>query len=250
MMGTEISTREETAVSIPAAEDPSGLVKLALEQGVSVDILERLVGLQERVSDRNARAEFFSALANFQDEAPEIHKSRTANITTRAGGKYGYSYAPLENIVRAIREPLKRHGFSFTWDTEGLEAGVLNVVCVLRHVGGHEERSTFPVPTQTDAAMSGAQKHGAALTYGRRQSLTAVLGLTTADDDTDGADPRPASTGPITLEQYAELEAMIAEVQADRPRFLAYLGIDDLKKLPAGELKRAKDALERKRAAE
>jgi len=247
-MGTEIQTRTDKPVTVPDGEDPSGLVRLALEQGVSVEVLERLVGLQERVSDRNARAEFFEALANFQDEAPEINKSRTAKITTKAGGQYGYTYAPLENIVRAIREPLRRHGFSFTWDTQGLEAGILNVICVLRHVGGHEERSTFPVPTQTDAAMSGAQKHGAALTYGRRQSLVAVLGLTTADDDVDGADPRPASTGPITLEQYAELEAKIAEVHADRPRFLAYLGIDDLKKLPAGELKRAKDALERKRA--
>jgi hypothetical protein len=204
------------------------------------------VALQERVSDRNARAEFFEALANFQDKVPTVHKGRTASIATKAGGKYSYTYASLDSIAKAIRETLRAHGLSYAWTVEEAGAGMLSVVCVLRHTGGHEERSAFPVPVDTAAAMSGAQKHGAALTYGKRQSLTSVLGLTTTDDDTDAAEP-VQSAEPITLQEYAALEAEIQEVGADRARFLDYLGVGELKELPASDLKRAKDALDRKR---
>jgi hypothetical protein len=246
MTGTDLSKHEPIAPVVEADEDPSGLVRLAIERGVDVEVLERLVGLQERVSDRNARAEFFEALARFQNDVPAIKKTNTAAIATKGGSKYQYTFAPLEEIVRVVRPILKDHGLSFTWTTEGMTANVLNVVCILRHVGGHEERSAFPVPTETAAAMSGAQKLGSALTYGKRQSLTSVLGLTTADEDTDAALEEPPS-GPISTEQWAELEALVQEVGADRARFLDWLKVDDLKALPEHRLQQAIDALERKR---
>lgn len=236
---------EDTTEMAPEG-DPGGLVRLALEKNVDVEVLERVVALQERVSDRNARAEFFDALARFQEMAPEIHKAKTAQIVTKTGGKYSYTYAPLEEITRAIRPVLRDCGLSYAWTTEGADGGTLSVICILRHISGHEERSAFPVPTQTDAAMSGAQKHGAALTYGKRQSLTSVLGLTTADEDTDGADP-PQAGKTISDTQLADLEALILEVKANRSRFLVYLGIERLEDLTAANLPSAIRALEEKR---
>ena len=135
-------------------DEMSGLVRLAIEEKVSVDVLERIVALQERVTDRNARSEFFEALAGFQEEMPEISKTETAQVATKSGGTYSYTYAPLEAVTRAIRIALKEHGLSYSWTTEGMEGEYVNVVCVLRHIGGHEERSVFPVSTQTTAAMS------------------------------------------------------------------------------------------------
>lgn len=243
---------EETEVGqglVPISEDveeAGSLIRLALEKNTPVEVLERLVALQERVSDRNARTEFFDALAKFQDEMPEIRKSKTAKIATRTGGEYSYTYAPLEEITRAIREPLHQLGLSFAWTTEGMEGGNLNVVCVLRHIGGHEERSTFPVSTVTSAAMSEAQKHGAALTYGKRQSLTSVLGLTTADDDVDGVDPKDAT--PVTEDQMAELRKLIKEAGADEARLLAWVGVESFEEIPEGDLPRLRQFLEEKKA--
>jgi hypothetical protein len=117
------------------------------------------------------------------------------------------------------------------------------VVCVLRHIDGHEERSRFPVPMKTDAAMSDAQKAGAALTYGRRQSLVAVLGLTTADEDTDA----PAEVAFITDSQAADLEALASEVKADRAAFLKFLGVSSFAAIPAARYREAVASLERKR---
>src|SRR5690606_18062525 len=101
-----------------------------------------------------------------------------------------------------------------------------------RHVDGHEERASFPVPVDSGARMSAAQANGAALTYGRRQSLIAVLGLTTAEDDADGAES-VGSAEAITESQAADLDALIEEVGADRQKLLAWAGVETLADLPA-----------------
>lgn len=233
-------------VPIEPEEEVGGLVRLALEKELPVEVLERLVALQERVSDRTARAEFFEALARFQSNMPEIRKTARAEIATKSGGRYGYTFAPLEEITRAIAQPLQAEGLSYSWTTEGVDGGFLNVVAILRHINGHEERAVFPVLMDTAAAMSGAQKGGAALTYGKRQSLTSVLGLTTADDDTDGAEP-PKSGGKVSEDQLANLEALIEEVGADRKRLMAWAGVEALKDISEHDLPRIISILERRR---
>jgi len=241
--GTEVAVAGAVAV-----DELGGLMRLAIEEKVPVELLERLMDLHERVAVRNSRAEFFDALARFQDAVPSIHKGSTASIATKAGGKYSYTYAPLDAIAKAIREPLRTHGLSYAWTVEDGTPGSLSVVCVLRHIGGHEERSAFPVPVDTAAAMSGAQKHGAALTYGKRQSLTSVLGLTTTDDDTDGVEVK-VTVEPITEAQAADLAALISEVGTDQAKLLAYYGAESLAKFPAAELERVTKHLEGKRGA-
>ena len=231
-----------------AVDELGGLMRLAIEEKVPVEVLERLMDLHERVATRNSRAEFFDALASFQDAVPSIHKGRTAEIATKSGSKYSYTYAPLDAIAKAIREPLRQHGLSYAWTVEESGPGSLSVICILRHIGGHQERAAFPVPTATEGRMSEAQKNGAALTYGKRQSLTSVLGLTTTDDDTDGAERSQAvDAGTITEAQAADLAALIEEVGTDLGKFLAWAGVESLAKFPASELDRVTRHLEGKR---
>lgn len=227
--------------------EPTALVRLALEQGVGVDVLERLVALEERVQQRNARAAFFEALAGFQEEVPEVHKAQRANIKTKSGSKFNYTYAGLPDITRTIRPVLRRHGLSYSWTVEqGEHKGILDIVCILRHVEGHEERATFPTPIGSEGRMSAAQESGAALTYGKRQSLTSVLGLTTADEDTDGVGPSE-SVQPVNAGQVADLEAMIEEVRASKVKLLAWLEVGSLDELTMGQYDMAVTALEAQR---
>lgn len=225
----------------------SGLIRLALEKNVDVEVLERLVALQERVTERNARAAFFEAVAAFQEECPTISKSKTADIVSkRTGSKFSYSYAPLEEVTRTIRPILKRHGLSYSWDVDEGEKS-LKVSCVLRHIEGHSERASFPVPVEVSERMSAAQSNGAALTYGRRQSLIAVLGITTADEDKDGEHTRQGSQ--ITDRQAADLSALIDEVAVDREKFLKWLRVESLEDLNERDYQRAVKALEDRRQA-
>lgn len=239
------ATETKDLAKVEAPTDVSSLVRLAIEEKVDVEVLERLVALQERVTDRLARIDFFAALKSFQDECPELHKSKSAQIVTKGGGKYGYTYAPLDGIAKTVRPILHKHGLSYSWTTEPSElANVLQVVCVLRHVEGHEERATFPVPTDTAAAMSAAQKSGAALTYGQRMSLVSVLGIT-ATDDVDGAESE-GGHGTISDDQVEELNDLITASKADFEKFKAYMGVEYIDEIKQHDFPRAVSALARK----
>lgn len=239
-----VALRGEDAPAIPTSpHDVTGLLQLALERNVPVETLERLVALHERVSDRAAAAEFAAALADFQNECPEIAKIAEAKIVTSAGGSFTYRYAPLDHIAKVVRPLLHARGFSYTWDSR-MEEKLLSVTCILKHVNGHQQSATFASPVESKAGMSEQQKYAAALSYAKRLSLVQVLGITTADPDTDGANPEP-----ITDEQVKELKKLAQDVAADEPKFLAYIGVERYEDIRRVDYNTAKQALESKRRA-
>lgn len=230
-MGAAPAMQETVAVVREQGTQPDAIVRLlelAVERSVPVEMLERLQALHERVSDRAAATEFAQALASFQNACPAIAKTSTAEIATKSGVKYTYSYAELDQIARTIRPHLQALGLSYTWDSEMQTTGVIVCRCTLRHINGHTITASFACPTENPSAMTSQQKHAAALTYARRQSLIQVLGLTTTDPDTDGANPEP-----ITEEQAHDLDTLISELGVDKPRFLRWAKVERLEDIPA-----------------
>ena len=237
-------TENSTAVAV-AEQETTSLVQLAIERGnVDVEVLERLVALEERVSERRARKAFFDALARFQAEVGPITKTK---IIPDNSGNERSRYAPLSAIAEHIRGPLSRNGLMYSWDSSVDADGVVDIWCIVRHVDGHEERSRFSFFVKDAAApkMNGVQIAGSARTYGERYSLIQALGLTTADPDDDGNGVAPAE--PITEAQEADLNALIDETGADREKFLAFMGVESLSALPAARYQQAVGALRRKR---
>ncbi len=191
---------ETTALAIPVPDEPMSLVRLAIERNVDVEVLERLVALQEHVLERNAKSAFIAALARFQEECPILIKSGNVDFGSK-GGRVNYQFAPLEDIVHAIRPVLGRNGLSFSHDSEMLE-GNIRVICTIRHIDGHSEQATFTCPMAgiTSSGMNSAQQAGSAITYGRRYSLIQALGLVT-EADTDAHVPQ--SPAPQVVEPPA-----------------------------------------------
>lgn len=234
--------RDSTAIASSTTPDAiTGMLNLAIERGVSVEALEKLVALHERVSDRAAAQEFAEALAAFQAECPPIGKTSKAKIVTRGGGSYEYSFAALDTIANAIRPLLRKHGLSYGWDS-AIRDRLLHTTCRLRHVNGHQETATFSCPTESSSAMSEQQKHAAALTFARRQSLIQVLGLTTAEPDTDAANPEP-----ITKEQAAELRDSLQDLEANEARFLEYMEVEAFEDIRASDWLKALNAIRTRR---
>ena len=248
--GTEVATRGTALEQPPTNGDGEvgGLLRLALEQKVPVEIIERLVALQERILASNARAAFVQAMAKFQSEVGPIPKTHAIEVD-RAGVKQVRSrFAPLHVIAEHIREPLARNGLSYSWDSL-VDGDKVAIICTVRHVLGHEQTSRFECRTQDAGApgMSGVQIAGSARTYGERYSLVQGLGLTTADEDTDGRAPENGSADKITEKQAADLDVLLEEVGADKARFLAWLKVPSFADLPASDLQRAITELEQKR---
>ena len=232
---------------VPVSDEESqmsAMLKLAIEEKVPVETMEKLVSLSERVSERRARSEFHEAMTHFQADCPGIPRAALVDYTTSKGTRVRYSYADLQGIAKIVRPILNKYGLSFTWDSEEKD-GKIRVTCILRHIGGHSESSTFSCPVSQSDRMSASQNMGSAATVGRRQSLVSVLGLTDVDVDDDGE-----AGETITESQAADIRALMEEVKADTKKFLKLYGVEKLTDLPASMYAAAVGMLEEKRKAQ
>lgn len=88
------------------------------------------------------------------------------------------SYADLQSVMDAAREPLTKNGLAYV---QGMryEADKTFLVTRLMHSSGEWIEGEIPLnPTKNDP-----QAVGSAITYMRRYSLAAMIGITQVDDD-------------------------------------------------------------------
>lgn len=122
------------------------------------------------------------ALAKAQSEFPLIAKTKTAHIQTKNGGMYTYDYADLAVLIGATRQPLAKNELSFTQFVE-YEDVFLKVTTILMHSSGEYLLTTF----KTRVVGDDLKAIGTAITYIRRYSLAAILGIASDEDKDDPA---------------------------------------------------------------
>lgn len=156
-----------------AASDPS----------VDVAKMQQLLDMKERIDAGNAKKAFTEALHGFQSECPQIHRGGSIVVN----GQMRSRYAPYEETMKVVQPFMQKWGFSATFDTQCDERGIISgVTCTLAHTEGHSVTSSFPVMPDKSGAKNDIQAIGSALSYGKRYSLGAVLGLVFTDEDDDG----------------------------------------------------------------
>ncbi len=183
---TAVATQQPRAVAAApgSAVAPADLLRYALENGADLDRLEKLMELQQRYEENEARKAYVAAMAEFKQNPPQIIKDKQVGYTGK-DGFVGYSHASLGNVTRAIVEGLAKHGFSHRWDTEQQGAQVV-VTCILTHRKGHSERTTLTAAKDDSGKKNNIQQVASAITYLQRYTLLAATGLATEDQDDDG----------------------------------------------------------------
>jgi hypothetical protein len=176
----------------PQTVDAGQLIAQAIDKGLPIDTMERLLAMRRELKAEAAREAFFSALSNFQSECPEIQKTKT--VMNKDGKTVRYKYAPLDTIIQAVKVPLKDNGFSYTIKTEQ-DNGSVTAICRLHHVEGHTEETQLTVPVDKGSYMSAPQQIAAALTYAKRYAFCDATGIMTADEDNDAAPDFDISKG-------------------------------------------------------
>jgi hypothetical protein len=119
------------------------------------------------------------ALAELQAELPTINRDQTAEVKTKTGDKYSYTYADLAAISAEVLPRLGKHGLSFIAKPT-MRGNVFVLAYSLLHESGEREDGDYPLPSNVTP-----QQLGSAITYGRRYCLCAVTGVATTDDDDD-----------------------------------------------------------------
>lgn len=177
----------DTTAALQTVQDPTSLISQAIEKGLGVAELEKLLGLQERWEATQARKAFFEAFTDFQCELPELRKTREVRFK-ETDLKPQYHFASLGDIARQLKDLIKKHRFSYRWEI-GDEGDKLKVTCLLSHSSGHTERTTMTSPADPSGGKNGIQSRGSAVQYLKRYTLEGALGLTTTEADIDGQMP-------------------------------------------------------------
>ena len=136
----------------------------------------------------------------------------------KTGGKYSYNYADLADVLTHVRPHLARHGLSITQDVITTPHSVEVASTLLHKSGEYLTFSPLVLP-----AGGAPQQFGSVITYARRYSLLAALGIASeTDDDAAGAaptadsrrapaPPRQSGVRKITDKQLGKLHAVAKE---------------------------------------
>lgn len=131
------------------------------------------------------------ALAAAQGEFDVVKKDETA----QAGGKFSYRYADLASVVTMASKILAKHGLAVAQFPEAMESGYEGLTTLVMHSSGEWMSSSMPLLMPERATP---QQQGSAITYARRYSYGAVLGIVTdADDDGAKASEGSRSSTPV-----------------------------------------------------
>lgn len=198
--------------SVPMVQTPgpAELLRMAVQQGASIDQLERLMGLQERWEANEARKAYHDAMAAFQAMEISIAKDKHVSFQTQKG-KTEYDHATLGNIVKTVKPLLGSLGLSASWLPARNDGGRVSVTCKVTHKQGHSESVTLDAPLDDSGGKNNIQALGSSVTYLQRYTLLAILGLATEDEDDDGA----GSAAYVSENQLMDLIAKVNAATTD-----------------------------------
>ena len=179
----------------------------------------------------NITPEIAKDLIELVNQLKGLEKSAQVNysVQNRKTGEWvkkSFDYVPLDNILNKIKE---NKNFALLQPIGVDENGVCGVKCILVHKSGHVfETNTYPFAVKEGAKL---QDEGAEITYRKRYSLGAFLGMAT-EEDTDGNDDE-ATNSEERKASPKQVEILARNYTGENlEKLLKMNGIDRLEDMP------------------
>lgn len=245
-MSTAVAKRETKAevqsATVPASETAaifSMIERVAADPSVSVERVEQLFGLYQRMQADRAQKAFAAALVDAQKDMAPVAKD-AGNSQTKS------RYATYDALDRALRPIYTNHGFAVSFNTE--QSAIENHVRIIGtviHQDGHERTYTVDMPCDGKGAKGGdvmTKTHAmaSAITYGRRYLLASAFNIATTERDDDGnAAGNAAPKERITEAQAKDLAALAERANIDLQIIREHFKVQELTDLTPAQLKTA-----------
>lgn len=173
-------------------------------------------------SEKNyTTASIAEALVFIQEHIKQPAKGQTANVTTKNGGSYSYSYSSLEDVQKAIKAAAKGTGLTYVQMPVKPTSSDIGVHTWLLHGNGDKlDCGVFTMTRDGSARMSMAQAEGSVLTFCRRYTLSSIFGITSDNEDgnVDGDVSVVEHEAMVLINEYMNDVAMIAGIHVDEVR--------------------------------
>jgi hypothetical protein len=200
---TSVIEREEAPI-VRQSATPADLVRYAMDTNADLDRLEKLMDMQIKWEEREARKAYIADMAAFKLNPPSIVKDSHVQFKTDKGVT-SYWHASIGQVVEKIVAGLAEHGFSHRWVPERGEGGLMRITCVITHKLGHSESTVLEAGLDQSGGKNNIQAMISTKTYLERHSLLAATGLATKDM-ADDYDQKAAEAAGAAAKQAEEPE--------------------------------------------
>lgn len=177
--------------------------------------------------------------ATIKELATALAKAQATLQAAKKGSvnpHFQYKYADLLSVWDACREALTANGLSVAQMADVDEEGKTVLETILMHTSGEWIMGRLPVLS----IKADPQGQGSAITYARRYSLSAIIGLCTeGDDDGEAAMDRGKAKAPSRPPADTDPGVIIKEggrTQKTAPGFATQKQKDDLAKFDKGRI--------------
>ena len=221
-------TETKTAVAhapemLPVDPMVSMIERVAMSPDLPIERLNALMDMRERQMNKEAEQVFNKAFAAAMAEMPDVPR-------TGENKHLKVFYSTLDDLIKATRPVLSRHGLSLNWQS-AITGNDITVTAIVRHAQGHSIQTTLSGPRDTGRQMNALQGGGSTETYLKRYTGFAILGLSSGgevDDDGQGAD---AET--ISADQFVQIRDRADLAGVDHAKICAAAGVSELHMLLA-----------------
>ncbi len=131
----------------------------------------------------------FAALAQAQSRFKAIPETKTVNVSTRQGRSYSYQYADLSSIIDIVRPALNRESIYLS---QTVSKGRVQTI-----LAGHDALLVFTTHFANNDISP--QEQGSVLTYYKRYSLSAALGIASGGEDVDADDSHDGESNIVPI---------------------------------------------------
>jgi hypothetical protein len=206
---------------------PMDMLDRAITQGAGIEVLTKLMDLQERWEKNQGRKAFDEAMSAAKAEIPVITKNRQVGFESKKAGasRTDYKHEDLAEIARTVDPVLGKHGLSYRFRTTSAPNEPISVTCIISHRLGHSEENTLSAGRDDSGNKNSIQQIGSTLTYLQRYTLKAALGLAASADD-DGKAAGDNET--LSDEQAAALEKLIIDTGGNVEKFCAFAKVEKI----------------------
>jgi hypothetical protein len=177
----------------------------------------------------------YAALATAQGQIQAAEAKSTADA-----GSYSYTYADLAACLEVVRQPLSENELALI-QIPSIVEGEVNLETIL----GHSSGQSISCEMSMRPEKGGPQAIGAVITYLRRYSLSAMLGVAQYDDDAAAATKGPEEYDRLSPRDIDEILQKADELFGDKADFVIeqmvtmVFNVKHLADVPADQLKTA-----------
>jgi len=178
------------------------------------------------MSEQKQELSFYDDLIKVQGALESVSKSSLSHFNKK--------YANLTDILAAVKPALNNNNFFLTQKVL-IKDGSEVLRTEITHKSGQVLDSEAPLNV---ADKTNPQKYGSAITYMRRYSLTALLGIEEEDDDGQKAAQQKAPVDrPLNPAEIATIQKIIDKVSDVDPNFSIVTMCEALKVKSLAEIK-------------